>query len=94
MKTIKLAKDWRNRVNDTTVHEYPAGWSGQVSNEVAERATAANVLDGNAIEVREPRPARAASTKKPAAKKTPAKTPAPTPAPAPAETPAEPQTEA
>lgn len=93
MKTIKLAKRWQNRVNDTTVHEYPAGWSGQVSNEVAERAAAAGVLDGKAVEVPEGRPARAAPAKKSAVKKT-VKSPAPTSEPTAAPAASEPATEA
>lgn len=49
MKTIKLKKAWRNRVNATTVHEYPAHWSGVVSDEAAERAEKAGALDGAAV---------------------------------------------
>lgn len=77
MKTIKLAKDWRHQVNATTVHEYPAGWSGEVSNEAAEHAAAAGVLDAA------PAPAKAAPkqsrSSRPAAKKTAAKVETPTP---------------
>lgn len=54
MKTIKIGpKGWRNQVNETTVHEYPAGWSGDVSNDVARRAVAATVLDGEPVEAPE-----------------------------------------
>ena len=54
MKTIKIGpKGWRNQVNDTTVHEYPAGWSGDVSNDTARRAVSAKVLDGEPVEAPE-----------------------------------------
>ncbi|MGV3580001.1 hypothetical protein [Brevundimonas sp.] len=65
MKQVKFAKKWRNAVNDTTVHEYPAGWSGPVSNEVAERAQSADVLDGAPREVS---PARRIASAKPSSK--------------------------
>lgn len=44
MKTITLARAWRDRINDVTVEEYPAGWSGTVSNDRADRAKRADVL--------------------------------------------------
>lgn len=44
MKTITLARAWRNRIDDTTVEEYPAGWAGTVSNDRADRAARAGVL--------------------------------------------------
>lgn len=50
MKQIKLAKTWRNRVNDTTVHEYPAGSEVAVADETAERAVKAGVLDGDPVD--------------------------------------------
>ena len=54
MKTIKIGpKGWRNQVNETTVHEYPAAWSGDVANETAERAVAAKVLDGEPVDAPE-----------------------------------------
>ena len=44
MKTITLARAWRDRLNDVTVEEYPAGWTGTVSNDRADRAVRAGVL--------------------------------------------------
>lgn len=58
MKMVQFAKRWRNQVNDTTVHEYPAGWSGEVSNEAADRAVAAKVLKGAPVDVPDDKPAK------------------------------------
>lgn len=44
MKTITLKKRWIDHVSATTQEEYPAGWSGEVSNDRAERAHRAGVL--------------------------------------------------
>lgn len=44
MKTITLARAWRDRIDAVTVEEYPAGWSGAVSNDRAIRAHRAGVL--------------------------------------------------
>ncbi|MFN3836819.1 MAG: hypothetical protein ACK4MI_03810 [Brevundimonas sp.] len=44
MKTITLARAWRDPINDVTVEEYPAGWTGAVSNDRADRAKRADVL--------------------------------------------------
>lgn len=44
MKTITLARAWRDRIDAVTVEEYPAGWSGAVSNDRADRAARAAVL--------------------------------------------------
>lgn len=80
MKTIKLAKTWPNHVNESTVHEYPAGWSGEVSDDVAQRALNAGVLEGKPIDKSAPaRTRKPASKPKPAAK---AKAPAAPAAPA------------
>lgn len=43
-KIITLAKAWRDQVDSSTVHEYPAGWSGEVDADAAERAHAAKVV--------------------------------------------------
>ena len=56
MKQVKFAKRWRDRRNDTTVEEYPAGWSGEISDERATRAVAAKVLDGDPIDAQPPEP--------------------------------------
>lgn len=50
MKTVKFAKRWRNRVNDRTVHEYPAGSTATVADDTAERAAKAGVLDGDPVD--------------------------------------------
>ncbi len=55
MKQITLAKTFRDRVDETTVHEYPAGWTGAVSDAVAERAKSAEVLKGEPIDAPEPK---------------------------------------
>lgn len=44
MKTITLARAWRDRIDPVTVEEYPAAWSGAVSNDRADRAKRAGVL--------------------------------------------------
>lgn len=44
MKTITLARTWRDRIDAVTVEEYPAGWSGAVSNDRAARAERAGVV--------------------------------------------------
>ena len=44
MKTITLASRWTDRVDPVTTEEYPAGWSGEVSNDRADRASRAGVL--------------------------------------------------
>lgn len=89
MKTIKLAKPWRHRVDDVTVHEYPAGWSGEVTNEMAERAAADGVVVGKPAEVGEVKAVKPASKPKPARTR-----PAPPPAPADTATPPESATDA
>lgn len=58
MKQIKLAKKWRNRVNDTTVHEYSAGSTVVVADDTAERAVKAGVLAGDPVDAPE-KPAKA-----------------------------------
>lgn len=51
MKQITIGqKKWRNRVNDSTVHEYPAGSTATVSDETAERAVKANALAGDPVD--------------------------------------------
>lgn len=91
MKHVKFARTWRNRVNDRTVHEYPAGWSGAVADETAERAVKAEVLDGSPVSRDEasakPR-SRSAAKPKTSAKAKAITTPAADPAPS------EPTTEA
>ena len=69
MKTIKLAKRWHDRIDDKTVHEYPADASLQVTNEVAARAVAAGVLAGAPTDVRAARPARSKASTKPTTRK-------------------------
>lgn len=44
MKTITLARVWRDRIDAVTVEEYPAGWSGEVTDDRAGRAKRAGVL--------------------------------------------------
>lgn len=44
MKTITLATRWIDQIAPTVKEEYPAGWSGAVSNDRAERAARAGVL--------------------------------------------------
>lgn len=91
MKHVKFARTWRNRVNDTTVHEYAAGWSGTVADETAERAVKAEVLDGAPVSRSEtPAKPRSRSAAKPKAS---AKAKAPT-APVADLAPAEPETQA
>jgi hypothetical protein len=63
MKTIKLAKRWLNRVNDTTVHEYPANSTATVSDETAERAVKAGVLDGDPVDAPDAKPAKVEKAK-------------------------------
>lgn len=64
MKTVKFARTWPDRIDDTTVEEWPAGWSGEISDERAARAEKAGVLDG------EPKTIKPASKRaKPAARK-------------------------
>lgn len=54
MKFITLPSGWIDHTGPTTKEEYPAGWSGEVSNDRAERAVRAGVL---AIEPETPAPA-------------------------------------
>lgn len=56
MKKVSFARRWNNSVNDISTHEYPAGWSGEVSNETAERAEAAGVLSGNPVDAKRRQP--------------------------------------
>jgi len=51
MKTIKLKSRWIDRIDDVTTEEYPAGWSGDVSNDRADRAVKASVLDEEPADV-------------------------------------------
>jgi len=44
MKTITLATRWTDQVAPTVREEYPAGWTGRVSEDRAERAAHAGVL--------------------------------------------------
>ena len=44
MKTITLKARWIDQVDPVTREEYPAGWSGEVTNDRAARAKAAGVL--------------------------------------------------
>lgn len=44
MKTITLASRWTDQIAPTVKEEYPAGWSGTVSNDRADRAARAGVL--------------------------------------------------
>lgn len=44
MKTITLKSRWIDQTGPVTREEYPAGWSGEVSNDRAERAERAGVL--------------------------------------------------
>lgn len=44
MKTITLASRWTDQIGPTTKEEYPAGWTGVVTNDRAERAERAGVL--------------------------------------------------
>lgn len=87
MKTVKFARTWPDRIDDTTVEEWPAGWSGEISDERAARAEKAGVLDGEPKSIKP-----AAKRAKPAARKTSASKAAPVVPAAPAETapPAEP----
>lgn len=51
MKTVKFARTWPDRIDDTTVEEWPAGWSGEISDERAARAEKAGVLAGQPADV-------------------------------------------
>lgn len=94
MKHVKFARTWRNRVNDTTVHEYAAGWSGVVADETAERAVNAEVLDGAPVSRSEtPAKARTRAAAKPKAATSKVATKQ-QPAPAADLAPAEPETQA
>lgn len=44
MKTITLKSRWIDQVDPVTREEYPAGWTGRVSDDRAERAARAGVL--------------------------------------------------
>jgi hypothetical protein len=44
MKTITLKSRWIDRVDPVTTEEYPAGWSGEVTDDRAARAKRAGVL--------------------------------------------------
>lgn len=44
MKTITLKAGWTDQIDAVTKEQYPAGWTGEVSNDRAERAERAGVL--------------------------------------------------
>ncbi len=44
MKTITLKARWVDQVDPVTTEEYPAGWSGEVTDDRAARAKVAGVL--------------------------------------------------
>ena len=50
MKSVRFARRWRRRLNDSTVEEYPAGASAVVSNARADAAQRAGVLDGQPVD--------------------------------------------
>jgi hypothetical protein len=67
VKTIKFAKRWRWPLTATSYEAYSAGDEVTVSNDRAEAAQKAGVLDGEPVDAPEPAASDAGATKKPKA---------------------------
>lgn len=52
MQTVSFAKTWRWPLTETSYEEYPAGSKVDVSNDRAEAASKAGVLDGEPVEAK------------------------------------------